>query len=151
MKKILTVNTRWQYYVSNIAGLIIIIGLITWFVNLSIGNNGLELSSIFFWLAVLLMIVVPFALISFFSSMKSVIVTNTTLEISYVFQKHTNLVNFSEIKEFKSKVKPVEKSGPSGLRDSFTIQLNDGRTFEFNRSQFDNYDKLKAIVYKACR
>lgn len=150
MKKILIVNTRWEYYASNIIGMIVVIGLITWLIHLSFGSDGLDFQSIFFWLAVLLAILIPFALISFLSSMKSVEVTQKGLVISYIFTKHKNHINFSGVKEFKSKVQGKGTAiQPQSVRDTFMLVLDDGRVFEFSRSQFDQYNKLKSICSKA--
>jgi hypothetical protein len=149
MKKQLTVHTRKIYYVSNIAGLIILLAFIVWFVSLAF-NEGAGLKSAFLWLAILLALFVPFAIISIFSAMKSIRVTEKGLVISYMFKSHKSEIVFSDVKEFVSTGrvgKPVQAS--KGLRDSFALTLVDGRVFEFSRSQFDNYDNPKAVTHKA--
>ncbi|MBT1704323.1 hypothetical protein [Chryseosolibacter indicus] len=150
MKKLLTAKTRREFFISNIIGLIVVIALIIWFTILSINNTGIQLASPFLWSAFLLMLFIPFALITIFSAMKSVIVTEKGIIISYVFKKHKNEFSFSEVKEFiadkKNRKEGVESSSP---RDSFRLHLADGRTFEFTRSQLDNYNKLKSTIYKA--
>jgi hypothetical protein len=136
--------------VANIAGLIIMIALIVWCIFLSIDDGSIDLKSGSLWVALLLMIMVPFAIISIFSAMKEVVVTEKGLTISYVFQSHKNHVNFSKVVAFKSEVRKRETVvRPRWLRDWFRLTLADGRTFEFSRSQFDNYDKMKAVVQKA--
>jgi hypothetical protein len=143
MKKTVTAKTKQTYYVANIGGLIIIVGLIVWCFSLSFDNGKIEFTSISFWVAIVLMVLIPFAIISIFSAIKEVVVTETGLTISYRFQTHKNQINFSEIAEFKS-------SGTRGkLGESFRLILADGRSFEITRSQFDNYDKLKASAQKA--
>jgi hypothetical protein len=150
MKRLLTVNTRWEYYASNIAGMIIVLSLMIWFAALSLNHGHLQLDSIFLWLGFLLLIIFPFAVISFFSSMKSVTVTEKGLAISWSFQKHISEVTFSDVKEFKSNIQVKETVVRSGkITDSFRLILKDGRAFEFSRSQFVDYNKLKSVVYRA--
>jgi hypothetical protein len=150
MKRILTVSTRWEYYAANIAGMIVIIFLIIWFAMLAFDNGQVQFDSIFLWLGLLLMIIFPFAIISFFSSMKSVIVTERGLSISWSFQKHISEVNFSDVKELRSSAQPKQPtSRREKINDSFQLILIDGRAFEFGRSQFADYNKLKALVYKS--
>jgi hypothetical protein len=150
MKKILTVNTRWEYYVSNIAGLIIATGVMIWFVILSLEDGKIKFTSLFFWMALLALIMMLLGVISFFSSMKSVVVTEKGLLISYMFMKHKNMINFSAVTGFNSNVTSTATTvRPAKRTDVFKLTLADGRVFEFNRSQFDQYYKLKAIIYKA--
>jgi hypothetical protein len=150
MKKVLTLKTRWEYYASNIAGLIIMLALIAFCFFLSFDNGRIEFKSVPFLIALLLMIMVPFAIISIFSAMKQVVISDKGLLISYVFKSHTSEVNFSEVIAFKANVSKSETViRPRRLLDSFSLTLADGRTFEFSRSQFDNYDKLKSICNKA--
>jgi hypothetical protein len=150
MKKITTINTRWEYYVSNVAGMIIVLVIMTLCFVFSMDDGAIGFTSVLFWVAIILLIIFPFALISFFSSMKSVIVTDKGLTISYVFQKHKNNIIFADVVRFYSSVKRTETiKYPAKLSDSFTLTLADGRVFSFTRSQFDNYYKLKEIVYKA--
>jgi hypothetical protein len=152
MKKILTVKTRWEYYVSNIAGLIIILALIGWCVFLSFDNGKMEFSAMSFWIGLILTMIVPFAVISFFSSMKSVVVYENQLVISYLFKNHHNQIAFSEVKDVKTTVNKTKTSkGPGSLRSSFALVLHDGRIFEFSRSQFDDYDKLVSTIERHVR
>jgi hypothetical protein len=149
MKRLLTVNTRWEYYASNIAGMIIVLSLVIWFATLSLDHGQVRLDSIFLWLGCLLLIIFPFALISFFSSMKSVTVTEKGLLIAWSFKKHVSEVIFADVREFKSNVHVKETVvRPGKITDSFRLILKDGRAFEFSRSQFGDYNKLKAVVYK---
>jgi hypothetical protein len=149
MKKIFTVNTRWEYYVSNVAGLIIATGVMIWFVILSFENGQIKFASLFFWMALLALIMILLGIISFFSSMKSVVVTEKGLLISYIFTKHKNTINFSAVTGFKSNVMSTATTVRSAKRkDVFKLTLADGSVFEFSRSQFDQYYKLKAMVYK---
>ena len=149
MKKTLIAKTKSNYYVANTAALIIMILLIAWCLFLSIDDGKLNFKSASIWIAVLLMLMVPVALISIFSSMKQVVVTEKGLSISYRFKNHTSEVNFSEVIDFKSKDNKAETSSKASVRDSFRITLADGRSFEFSRSQFDNYDKMKTVARKA--
>jgi hypothetical protein len=150
MKKVLTINTRWEYYASNIAGFLILTALMIWCVNLSFKDGAINFTSMFFWMALLLLIIAPFAIITFFSSMKSVVVTQKGLLISYTFKRHKNEVNFSAVTALKSSLQHRKTAVfPSHTWDSFKLTLADGRIFEFSRSQFDDYSKLKAIVFKA--
>jgi hypothetical protein len=150
MKRLLTVNTRWEYYAANIVGMIIVLSLVIWFAALSLDHGHLQLDSVFLWLGLLLLIIFPFAIISFFSSMKSVTVTERGLLISWSFQKHVSEVMFSDVREFKSNIQVKETVvRPGKITDSFQLILKDGRAFEFSRSQFADYNKLKAVVYKA--
>jgi hypothetical protein len=149
MKKTLIAKTKPNYYTANIIGLIIIIALIIWCVFLSIDDGKWNFRSASLWIALLLIVMVPVAIISILSSMKQIVVTETGLSISYRFKKHTSEVKFLEIIDFKSKVSKHETSFPANMRDTFTITLADGRSFEFSRSQFDNYDKMKTLVRKA--
>ena len=149
MKKILVAKTRWEYYVANVAGILSLTGLFAWFLTLSISNDGVDLGSVFFWMAAVLLIIIPYSLIGFFSSMKTVEVTNNELSISYVFQKHTNLIRFADIAIMKSsKTKKETIIRQRTVRESFKIILTDGRVFEFERSQFQQYDQLKTICLK---
>jgi hypothetical protein len=149
MKRLLTINTRWEYYASNIVGMIIILLLLIWLAALSLDHGQVQLGSIFLWLGCLLLIIFPFAIISFFSSMKSVTVTEKGLLISWSFQKHVSEVVFSDVREFKSNIQVKEAVRPGKITDSFQLILKDGRAFEFSRSQFADYNKLKAVVYRA--
>jgi hypothetical protein len=150
MKKTLTINTRWEYYVSNIAGLVIATGVMMWFVILSWEDGKIKFTSLFFWMALLALIMMLLGVISFFSSMKSVVVTEKGLLISYMFTKHKNMINFSAVTGFKSNVTSTATTvRPAKRKDVFKLTLADGRVFEFSRSQFDQYHKLKTIVYKA--
>ena len=149
MKDKLIVRTRWEYYVANVAGILALIGLFTWFFSLAFTNDGIDFTSVYFWLALLLLIIIPYALIGFFSSMKSVEVTVKGLTIAYVFQKHQNVVRFADVVEMKSrKSKDENTAHPRAGRDTFTLVLADKRVFEFSRSQFDQYGKLKSICRK---
>jgi hypothetical protein len=152
MKKELTVNTRWEYYVANIAGLTALVVVIGWCGYVALGAQELTPTSYSLWLCILSFIILPFAIISFFSSMKAVVATQKGLVITYVFQKHQNVIAFSEVKDFRSSRKHNEKVvGPAGLTDTFSLTLTDGRVFSFSRSQFDQYSKLKAMVYQAVK
>lgn len=148
MKKLLVVRTRWEYYAANIGGILFIIGLLIWLITLVV-SDGFDLKSIAFWLALILFISLPFACISFFSSMKTVEVTASGLNISYIFKKHRNVILFSEVAEMRSaQTKNQTKSTARTFRDTFKLVLTDGRTFEFERAQFDQYKQLKTICYK---
>jgi hypothetical protein len=148
MKTKFIVKTRWEYYVANVAGIVAILGLLFWCTSQAITERGINFMSIFFWIAILLLIMVPFTLISFFSSMKAVEVTTKGLIISYVFQKHVNEISFSEITKMESSTPRQETTTrPRTLRDTFKLILVDGRAFDFTQSQFNGYGELKA----ACR
>jgi len=147
MKKLLLVRTRWQYYVANVVGILVAVGLLVWFITLSIDDKGLDFGSLFFWLAVVLFILIPFAIISFFSSMKEVQVSDKGLIISYVFQKHKNEVLFTDVAEMKSSIDGKRKASRA-RRNTFTLHLSDGRVFEFDRAQLDKYDQLKEACLK---
>lgn len=152
MKKRLTVKTRWEFYASNSIGLAVVLVLVIWFMILAVNDGEINFKSFYFWIALLLLMMVPFALITILSAMKSVIVTEKGLLISYLFRQHKNEVNFSDVTSFTSTVNPSDTHAhSSSLRDSFKLELSDGRVFEFSRSQFDNYGKLKAITYKAVK
>lgn len=146
MKKLLTVKTKWEYYVANYAGIVILLGLTIWSLTAAIGDKGLRFSSFFFWVAILLFVIILFALISILSSMKEITVTDKGLTISYNFKNHKSIVNFAEVAKFISVEK---KKSSSALFDSFSLNMKDGRVFEFSRAQFNNYEKLKSISRKA--
>ena len=149
MKKILIARTRWEYYAANITGILAIIGLLAWFTVLAITDEGIDFTSVFFWMAILVIIIIPYALIGFFSSMKTVEVTATGLIISYIFQKHVNTIRFSDVVEMRShRTEKETVVRPRSIRDTFTLILADGRAFEFDRSQFDQYAQLKAVCRK---
>jgi hypothetical protein len=149
MAKFVT-RTKWQYYVANVAGILSILGLLGWFIIRIVNTGGVDLTSIYFWLALLMLIILPFTLIGFFSSMKAVEVTAKGIIITYIFQKHSNIVPFAEMAEVRSQRKETgSTTNKNSFRDTFTLVLNDGRAFEFDRSQFPQYDKLKAICSKA--
>ena len=59
-------KTRRAYYVANITGLIIMIALITECIFLSVDDGRMEFKSVSFGIALLLMFMVPFALISIY-------------------------------------------------------------------------------------
>ena len=143
-----TTRTRWQYYVANVAGLLGILILSGWFITRALATGGIDFTSIYLWLAVLMFILLPFPLISFFSSMKAVEVTARGIVITYVFQSHSNVISFVDISEVKSQ-RSGSGSRKGSFRDAFTLILKDGRAFEFDRSQFSQYDKLKAVCTKA--
>lgn len=147
-KKKLLVKTRWEYYVSNIIGLAVLIVFFVWFLYLSFGPKGLDIKTIFFWLTLLTGIILPFAIISFFSSMQAIEVTQTDLTISYMFQKHRNIIHLSDIREIiPSDLK--KDVNPKKLKDTFRLVLKDGRSFEFRRAQFDyQYYALRSVCYK---
>src|SRR5689334_492833 len=152
MKKETLVKTRWQYHVANGAGLIILPVLLVTCIRYSIKAGAIDFKSLMFWIAVLLLIIFPYAIISFFSSMKSVVITEKELIISYVFQKHQNRVFLSAITGFRSRVKQHETTvRPASFSDTFSLTVADGRSFSFAYSQFDQYDKLKSVVYNAFR
>ena len=152
MKTKLIAKTRWEYYVANVAGIIAILGMFFWFSSRAITEAGISFTSIFFWMAILLLIMVPFTLIGFFSSMKAVEVTAEGLIIFYVFQKHINEIGFSEIEKMESRVTGRETVvRPKMIRDTFRLVLVDGRAFEFSQSQFDGYAQLKAVCRKNIR
>jgi hypothetical protein len=140
-------RTRWQYYVANVAGILAILGLLVWFSSRVVTVAGVDFKSIFFWLSLLLLITFPFALISFFSSMKAIEVTTKGLIISYIFQKHRNEISYSEIADIQSSRTDggaLERT----IRGSFKLVLADGRVFEIDRTQFNQYDQLKSICQK---
>jgi hypothetical protein len=142
-------GTKWEYYVANVAGILAILGLLVWFISRAVTVAGIDFKSIFFWLSLLLLITIPFALISFFSSMKAIEATTKGLIISYVFQKHKNEIAYSEITEIQSSRTDRETMvRPRTIRDSFKLVLADGRVFEVARSQFNQYDQLKSICIK---
>ncbi|MEJ1237634.1 hypothetical protein WBG78_05885 [Chryseolinea sp. T2] len=142
-----TTKTRWQYYVANVAGIVGILALLGWSISRSLAG-GIDFTSVHLWLAFLMLILLPFPLIGFFSSMKAVDVNTKAIIITYVFQRHSNVISFDDIAEVKS-----QQSGTgtrkSSFRDTFTLILKDGRAFEFDRSQFDQYDKLRTVCTKA--
>jgi len=141
-------RTKWEYYVANVAGILAILGLLVWFISRTVTVAGIDFKSIFFWLSLLLLITLPFALISFFSSKKTIEATTKGLIISYVFQKHKNEIPYSEIAEIQSSTDREALVRPRTIRDSFKLVLADGRVFEVDRSQFHQYDQLKSICRK---
>jgi len=143
----LIARTRLAYYIANVAGIFAILGLLVWLLRSALTGSGINLGSIYLWLAVLPLILLPYTFIGFFSSMKSVEVTGKTLTISYVFQKHQNIIAFTDIKEIQTTAKS-RKEGKRPMRDTFRLTLTDGRVFEFDRAQLDQYDKLKAFCQK---
>src|SRR5688572_28638379 len=108
MKEKIILKTRWEYYVANVTGILIITGLFFWLAALAITDEGIDFTSAYFWIALLLLIMVPYPLIGFFSSKKTVEATATGLTISYVFQKHRNVIRFSDIAEMKSRKTETE-------------------------------------------
>ena len=145
-------KTRWEYYVANISGILAILGLLGWCIARVVSAGGIDFKSILFWLALLLLIILPFALISFFSSMKAVAAKPTGLVITYVFQKHKNEINFSDVAALKSsKTDKETRVRRRTTRDSFRLILTDGRVFEFDRSQFTHYEQLKSICLRGVR
>jgi hypothetical protein len=144
----LIATTKWEYYVANVAGILAILGLLIWSVVQSVSASGINYASIFFWAGMILLIALPFTIISFFSSMKGVEVTAKGLIISYVFQKHQNQIRFADIAELKTNSVKLSNAKSRAFRDTFKIILTDGRTFEFDRAQLRNYDKLKATCVK---
>jgi hypothetical protein len=150
MKKDIVIETRWEYYVSNVAGFIMLVGLAGWMMYLSLDNEGIDFRSAWFWLALITLFVIPMALISFLSSMKTVVIKEKRLVISYMFARHKNVVNFADVSRIESKTSYTETViHPAELRDSFNLILNDNRQFDFSRSQFKDYETLKRICYKA--
>lgn len=139
-------KTKWEYYVANVVGIAVIFVLLFWFGSRAITATGINLGSVYPWLALLLLALLPFTFISFFSSMKEVEVADKGITISYVFQKHKNVFTFSEVSKLVSSIAPGKKAG-AFAQDTFRLMLTDGRVFEFSRSQFKGYDQLKA----ACR
>lgn len=139
-------STRWEYYVANIAGIAVILGVLVWSVMRIIAGGGVDPASVFFWLALSLLVLLPYTLIGFLSSMKAVEVTAKHLAISYVFHKHVNLIPFTEIAGVRGQ---RTSKGKRSFRETFTIVLHDGRAFEFDRAQLNGYDKLKAACVKA--
>ena len=150
MKKRLVVNTRWQYYVANVAGMVILLVVMSLCFYNSIYEGQVDFRSFLFWLAVVMLLSLPIAIISFFSSMKTIVVYDKMMVISYVFQRHENNVAFSDIVGFWcNKNKPETVVRPGLLTDSFEITLKDGRSFSFTNSQFDKFQQLKSIVFRA--
>lgn len=148
IKKILVVKTRWEYYAANAGGILALVLLLSWLTSLLV-KNGFELKSFAFWLAIIVILLLLFAIISFFSCMKLVEVTNEGLIVSYTFQQHKNVIRFSEVAEMKSrKIPDAGNIRPRSFRDTFKLVLADGRMFEFERSQFDQYNQLKTICFK---
>jgi len=144
-----TTQTRWQYYVANVAGILTILVVLGWCL-VRILTGAFDLSSGYLWVALFMLILLPFTLIGFFSSMKAVEVTATGIIISYEFQRHRNTITFSEMAKVQSQGNAkTSGSGKRSFRNTFTLVLKDGRAFEFDRSQFPQYDKLKAICTKA--
>ena len=142
-------KTRWEYYAANVAGIIAVLGLLAWCIARIFANGKVDLTSIYLWLSLVLLVALIFALISFLSSMKSVEVNATGLVISYVFQKHRNIIQFSEVARLKSNGTGHKASKrQSSFRDTFQLILSDGRVFEFDRAQLDQYGKLKAACLK---
>lgn len=142
MKKSSVFKTRRQYYVAHVIGVVAIIAIGSWCTILAFDDNAFDLFPLL--IAVVLLIALLQAVISFFSSMKSVEVTSKGLVISYLFQRHQNVIDFSEIKEMKT---VSGKRVTSRVTDSFTLVLKDGRAFSFGRSQFEGWEKLR----EACR
>lgn len=148
----LIARTRWEYYVASVAGILAMTGLFVWCLTRVIGSNGVDFRSLLFWLAVVIFFFIPYALIGFFSSMKSVEVTKEGLIISYVFQKHRNVIRFSDISDMKAVISENEKAKKTkAVRDTFKLTLSDGRMFEFDRSQFNGYAQLKATCWRYFR
>jgi hypothetical protein len=149
MKKQLIVKTRWEYYAANIAGFFIMIGVIVLCLFFCFENGAFRLASVSFWIALLITLLLPFAIISFFSSMKQVIVSEKGLLISYVFKNHTSEVIFTEVVVFNGSNHVSEtRIFPRKINDSFRLTMADGRVFEFGRSQFVDYDKMRMLVQK---
>ena len=146
MKEKIVAKTKWEYYVANVFGILCLIALFIWQAAFAFTDEGIDFVSIFPWSALFLLIVIPFSLISFFSSMKTVEATTKDLTISYVFQKHRNVVLFSEVVEMTSR--PIDKRNSGSIRASFKLILADGRAFDFAQSQFDRYRELKALCRK---
>lgn len=142
IKKRIRLKSRPVFYLSNAVGLLLLLALTGWFISLAYENGRLQFTSVFFWMAVVLFVFLPFVLISIFSAMKEVVLTEDRLSISYVFQRHKSEVLFSQISTV------VPGRGQAGKPASVLIKLSDGRAFEFHRSQFDNFDKLTTILKK---
>lgn len=151
MKSVLKAKTRWEYRTSHIAGLTLVLGLILLCGYLTVKDGKIDFTSIPFWLGVVMVILYPFGLVSLLSSMDEVAVSQNGLRISYKFKKHVTEILFSDVRTYSSNAEAGATDKSSSLRDVFTITMNDGRVFEFSRSQFENYDRLKSFVKKSVR
>ncbi|MGC3948564.1 MAG: hypothetical protein QM762_29380 [Chryseolinea sp.] len=144
----LITRTRRRFYVANVLGILIVAGLSAWLTSRALAEGGIDFSSLYLWLALLALIVLLFLLIGFLSSMKAVEVTAKGIIITYIFQKHRNVIPFTDMAEVKTQ-KSGTGSRQSSFRETFMLLLKDGRSFEFERSQFDSYEKLKEVCARA--
>ena len=149
-KKAFIIRTRWEYYGAAVGGGLAMIGLGTFFMVLAFDDNEFSLGP--FLIALVLVVGLLQGFISFFSSMKTVEVTSKGLVITYMFQKHQNTINFSDVVKLKTRRTDKETViFPRTINDTFTLELADGRSFSFGRSQFDFYGKLKEVCLRECR
>jgi hypothetical protein len=147
-KKSITFHARWEYSVSNIIGLVIAIAVAALCFYASSKNGIPNIRTVWFWVGMLLVLFVPFGLITLFSSIKSVIADEKGLIILYRFKKHRSEITFAEVRALKLNGVGKNPNDPS-LRESFTLELQNGKMFDFSRSQFNEYGKLKSICQKS--
>lgn len=149
-KKSFFIRTRWEYYGAAVGGGLAMIGLGVFCMVLAFDENEFSIGP--FLIALVLVVGLLQGFISFFSSMKTVEVTSKGLIITYMFQKHQNHINFSDVARMKARRTDKETIiFPRTITDTFTLEMGDGRSFSFSRSQFDFYGKLKEICLRECR
>ena len=147
MMEPVTIKSRALYLISNVIGLLMVLGLAGWFVYLSYDDGKIQLQSVLFWIAVLILTMIPKLVRQILSAKKSVSVTEGGIHIYYLFKQETPFVNLAEVKEFKSSSTSRETViRPASISASFTMVMKDGRSFNFDRSEFTDYGKLKAVV-----
>jgi hypothetical protein len=142
-----TIKTRPLYLISNIFGILIVAGLTCWLVYLSYHDGQIDFRSVLFWLAVFQLTLLPYFVRRTYASKKSVRITDMGIHISYRFKQETTFLNFSDVKELttmRSERETVVR--PASITASLTIVLKDGSVFDFDRSEFTDYGKLKAVV-----
>lgn len=146
MKKLLTVRATRKFYLANAIGMVIVIAAAIFSLTKSIDATGVRISSTFFWVFVILMLMIPIAVIHFLSSMKTIVLTEKGLVITYIFRNQSKEILMSEIAEMK------DLPSRSAIKSAgFTIRLHDNRIFEFQRSSLDKYDTLQSLLAKRLR
>jgi hypothetical protein len=95
------VKTRPLYLISNIFGILIVIGLTGWFVYLSYHDGKIDLRSILFWLAVLQLTLLPHFVKRTYASKKWVRITDMGIHISYRFRQETDLSIFRKLQRLQ--------------------------------------------------
>jgi len=148
---IMSSKYRKEYWIRQFiqyGGVLAILGLC---IKFSIHDGKIDFLNGLFWLACLFFIFMIVYLINFLGDeLKSISLTETTIEIKYILTKEHVSILYTDIIKFNSH-HITSGSSVGQISDGYSdlvIELKNGESITFDEDQYKNFLELKNCIYR---